>query len=556
MKLTVVAANILWFLYSALKVRRWKRSSKNVAAAQKTILRRLLVKNKDTKFGVKYSFGAIESVSDFQQIVPIQSYEDVLPFIEQEALGHLCVLTADPVQRFGTSSGSTKALKLVPYTASLISDFQEGINPWLYYIMSRNPAIMKGKAYWSITPVGQKEKTSAGGIPIGFDDEHSYFGTLTKWILGNVMATPPELALIQDMDAFRYVTLLFLLQEKSLSWISVWNPTFAILILRSLDQWFDLLVEDIRTGSISIDLDIPLEAKKSLNKALYKSPRRAEELIRIWSKKSEHVFQEVWPNLQLNRCWAHGSARGAALRLGVCFPNVTIQPKGLIATEAFVSFPYRGEASALSLNSHFFEFEEMGSGDIKLAHELRRGGRYSVIVTTSGGLYRYRLNDMIEVLDFVLECPLIRFVGKQDKVVDICGEKLNEQFVNDVVGCALKVFPKEPLFWMMAPQQMGEASAEYVLFVQFSSEPDVGDPVFRRVIQEVDHVLRTSFHYDYCRQLGQLGHCRLFIVSSDCDASEIYLETCVALGQRLGDIKATSLHAHPHWPKRFKGEFV
>lgn len=118
-------------------------------------------------------------------------------------------------------------------------------------------------------------------------------------------------------------------------------------------------------------------------------------------------------------CWGDGNAAYYIKGLRALFPNVEIQKKGLITTEGFVSFPLIGETgSILSINSHFFEFIEQdgienkpGSSNsgVKLAHELEKGKHYSVIITTGGGLYRYNLNDIIEVLGFKQECPLIRF---------------------------------------------------------------------------------------------------------------------------------------------------
>ena len=112
-----------------------------------------------------------------------------------------------------------------------------------------------------------------------------------------------------------------------------------------------------------------------------------------------------------------------------------IQPKGLMATEAAVSFPLLGHpGAALAMRSHFFEFQELGSAErIRLAHELDLGGRYRVIVTTGGGLYRYQLRDEIEVVGFVGQCPLLRFLGKSDCVSDLVGEKLAEPHVRAVV---------------------------------------------------------------------------------------------------------------------------
>lgn len=556
MRLKVLTANLLWFLYSAVRARTWKRSIKNVEVTQAKILRQLLSRNTETKFGQKYSFNTIDSVTAFQKVVPIQSYEDVEPYIDEIADGGTNVLTIDQVQRFGVSSGSTSASKLVPYTKSLITDFQEGIDPWMYHVMKEYPGILGGKAYWSVTPVGERRKYSSGGIPIGFDDERSYFGKLTQWVLGTVMTTPSELALVQDMDAFRYATLRFLLQERSLSWVSIWNPTFVTLFLCPLEKWFDQLIEDVRTGSMSIDLGVTPEVDSLIRKNLRRLPWRAEELTQIRDRKGTDLYKEIWPSLRLISCWAHGNSGEAVKQLQGYFPNVAIQPKGLIATEAFVSFPLRGEASALSINSHFFEFEEVEDKTIKLAHQLEIGKKYSVVVTTSGGLYRYRLNDVIEVLGFESECPLIRFIGKQDKVVDICGEKLNEQFVSNTVRQVIPQFGHQPSFWMVAPERSSVRTVTYTLFVQFENNVVVEENILKSLGREIDSALRENFHYDYCRRLGQLTQVQVFLIASEQNAHQVYLTVCTELGQRLGDVKSVALHSFQHWSERFQGRFI
>ena len=551
----VLTANLIWFLYSAVRTRHWKRASRDVEEAQKEILLRLLSSSAGTAFGRRHSFGGIDSVAAFQETVPIQSYEDIRPDIEAIAAGAPDVLTADEVHRFGVSSGSTSASKLVPYTASLVAEFQEGIDPWIYHFMREHPRMLGGRAYWSVTPVGDREKRSSGGIPIGFDDERSYFGKLTQWVLGTVMAAPSELALVQDMDAFRYATLRFLLQEKSLSWLSVWNPSFVTLLLSPLEKWLERLIGDVRSGSLSVDLGVSPEVAARIRKTLKASPRRARELEQIRDRRSGNLYESIWPHLRLVSCWAHGNAAEAVNPLRDYFPNAIIQPKGLIATEAFVSFPLRGEASALSINSHFFEFEEIEGQVIKLAHQLDVGKQYAVIVTTGGGLYRYRLHDVIEALGFENQCPLIRFIGRQDKVVDVRGEKLNEGFVSDVARRKLSRSGHHATFWMVAPEVSSVNDFAYTLFIQLQGNV-VNDSMIAALGPELDAAFRENFHYDYCRRLGQLEEVRVFLIGPGQDASHVYLTTCAASGQRLGDIKPVALHPFQHWSERFQGRFV
>src|SRR5262249_54105242 len=143
----------------------------------------------------------------------------------------------------------------------------------------------------------------------------------------------------------------------------------------------------------------------------------------------------IWPQLALLSCWTDAAAGQFVPSLKELFPAVEIQPKGLLATEAFVSFPLVGaEGADLGIRSHFFEFEETTGNRIKLTHELERGGCYRVLVTTAGGLYRYQLRDEIEVVGFHHQCPLLRFLGKSDQISDLVGEKLAEPHVRTVLA--------------------------------------------------------------------------------------------------------------------------
>jgi hypothetical protein len=51
------------------------------------------------------------------------------PYIERTAAGESRVLTADAVESFALSSGSSASTKLIPYTPSLLGDFRRGITP-------------------------------------------------------------------------------------------------------------------------------------------------------------------------------------------------------------------------------------------------------------------------------------------------------------------------------------------------------------------------------------------------------------------------------------------
>ena len=101
---------------------------------------------------------------------------------------------------------------------------------------------------------------------------------------------------------------------------------------------------------------------------------------------------------------------------------------------------------------HYFEFisaEDLDNSNPKFLqlHELEKGKRYSIFVTTYAGLYRYNMNDLIEVTGFFGTIPTIQFVQKINGIISMTGEKLHEkQYIEAVkqaeksTGMALKFF--------------------------------------------------------------------------------------------------------------------
>src|SRR5258707_15369602 len=162
----VSLANLLWFLYSFGMSRRWKRATRDVSGTQAAVLKRILFENADSEFGREHHFAGVSSVELYQRAVPLRLYEEFQPYIERIGDGQPQVLTAQRVLQFGLTSGSTQASKLIPYTKALVSEFQEGIDPWVYYLIRRFPRILLGKTYWSVTPIGERKSHTTGGIAI------------------------------------------------------------------------------------------------------------------------------------------------------------------------------------------------------------------------------------------------------------------------------------------------------------------------------------------------------------------------------------------------------
>ena len=511
-------------------------ATRRAGIVQARVLRQILYKNAATSFGREHGFSGIRTAGDYRERVPVRGYAELEPYITRAAAGERHVLTADAVQSFALSSGSSAASKMVPYTSSLLGDFRRGITPWLGGLYLEHPALLFGKSYWQVSPVGTPGGVSSGGIPIGFGEDSEYFGRYRGALVRATLAVPERVAGIAEVDAFRFETLRHLLACRNLRFISVWNPSFLTLLLAEVRSLAPALIHRIATEG--------LVKRASELREIFDECKGAEFTHR-YNSRGRTLGEVIWPKLRVISCWSDAGAREAALRLKAAFPSVAIQPKGLIATEGMMSLPWRAEGAALAIRSHFFEFLEVGTDNPRLARELETGRTYSIVLTTSGGLYRYRIGDLVEVTGWIAQCPLLRFRGKESNVSDMAGEKLNGVHV---VRAAEKVFASYgllPEFWMVAPER-GDPAPWYTLYIQSKSAvPD-------RLVSALDAALAENFHYAYARRLGQLAPLKLFPIDPGSAPETDYLRAQAANGRRLGGIKRPHFNETTGWSDVFQ----
>lgn len=453
------------------------RAELDPRARQERILLDFLRRNAKTEFGREHGFHELCSVEDFQARVPIRTYDEFEPWIDRIRRGEPKVLTEEPVLAFETSSGSSGAIKYVPYTRTLLAEFRRAIGAWLFDLFTGRPRLLAGAHYWSISPLGSRDRfDESGAIPIGFESDLEYFGERERRALARVLAVGPEVAASADLAECRQKTLDALVACRELRFLSVWNPSFLTRLLDGLPD-----------GA---------------------SPK------------------ELWPDLTLVSCWTSASAALALPELEAALPGVEVQGKGLLATEGVVSLPKLGQPGPTpAITSHFLEFVDE-DGSACLVDELEVGRRYRPLLTTGGGFVRYDLGDQVEALT----PKSIEFVGKLGLVSDLVGEKLSDAFV----GSTMRSLDVDVGWFLLAPAP--GAPPAYELFVERAGTPDLA--------RRLDRALCASPHYDYARRLGQLGVVRVIVVER---AEERFLASCIARGQRAGDVKSAALRTELDW---------
>jgi hypothetical protein len=515
-------ANLAWLAINGSGYKRFRAALGRPRDVQESILDRYLRHNQDTAFGRTFKFSDIRSAHDYQERVPLSTYDDYRIYVQRIAGGESGVLTREPVKLLEPSSGSTSAAKWIPYTSSLQAEIRAAVAPWLFDLFLGNPDLLRGPAYWSITPALRRPGEFSSTVPIGFEQDSAYLGGAFARLAGETLAVPGSVRAIEDMEPFRRVTLLFLLKSGDLRLISVWHPTFLTLLLAPLSTLWDELLVHIERGFRMQCPSIDIPADRT----------RARQLSAI----EPTDLSRIWPNLGLISCWGDGHAQIHLGELRSLFPRVEIQAKGLIATEAFVSLPFQ-QTKPLAIASHFFEFLD-SDGRPHFAWDLEDGTEYSVVVTTGGGLYRYQLHDRIRVTGFLKQTPCIRFLGKEDRVSDLFGEKLSEGFVAEGIARALADVGVEPRFAMLAPETSGDSS-KYLLFLEAEGKPP------DNLASALETILCENPNYEYCVRVGQLAPAEVVHVREG--ASRRYIERLAQSGQRLGDVKPAPLSPLSGW---------
>lgn len=484
--------------------RRFLRALREPATTQKEKLFAALKQNSQTAFGRKHHFQTISTDEEFTKQVPLSDYSTLEPWITRIRWGEQGVLTTAPVTHLAPTSGSTGARKLIPFTRALQSEFNAAIAPWMFDLCRQNPAILGGRAYWSITPSLGSSEPEPSPIPIGFEDDTAYLGGPKRALAAATMAVPNNVARTPSLEAFQYQTCLHLLKCPDLRLFSVWHPSFMILLLNALPTFWKKLV-------------------RLIPRLVGASPDRPETF---------------WPNLKVISCWADGAPSQSISALERWFPKVLIQPKGLLATECFVSIPFQGEYP-ICVASHFFEFIN-AQGDVVQIRDIEAGQEYEVVVTTAGGLWRYRLGDRVLVTGFLEKTPTVQFLGRGEAISDCFGEKLSERFVNETLH---EFFGNQaPAFALVAPED-DEFGCRYILYVEGLRSP-LGTDV-------LDKLLRRNPNYSYCRDLGQLLAPKILLVSN---GFQTFAARQSQNGARLGDIKPKSLSRDKGWTQYFAAQ--
>ena len=420
------------------------RASRNPEKASARTLRKILNLAKNTAYGKAHHFGAIVKARKPEQLfrlyeksVRASEYESFRPYVERHKHGEANVLIPGKPLMYATTSGTTSKPKWIPISQKYMKDVYDVMSHiWLDNFARVRPKFLSGGLVVSVAKVVE-----------GYAEDGTIFGSVSgvtakkiPSIIRKRFVTPPEVYDISDYTA-RYYVMMRLAIAHSVSYIVAPNPSTLLELIHNAEEYFDDYIEDIEKGSISEKFDVSPEIRSVLAGFTVPDPERADFLRRVKEKcGGKPQLKDWWPDMQLLSSWKCGNTAIAAEKVQQQLPaGCCYQELGYFASECrFGLVLDEGIDSTLFPNYHYYEFIEESDLEnpeprfLRL-HELEQGKRYCIYVTTFSGLYRYNMNDLVEVGGWNGKTPKIHMVQKVNGIVSITGEKLYEkQFIEAV----------------------------------------------------------------------------------------------------------------------------
>ncbi len=449
---------------------------------QKGVLFSQLYNAMDTKYGKQFGFKDISSLRDFQNQVPIVTYEEFEPFIERARKGEKDVIWPGSIKHFAKSSGTTNAKsKFIPITDDSLEDCHYKAGKDLISIYANNH------------PENQlftNKNLRLGGSAQMYEDFNTKYGDLSA-------------ILIENLPFWVEITTV---PSKKVSLMSEWESKLKAII------------SEVKTQDVGSITGVPSWMMVLLQ--------------RILKETGHSSITELWPNLEV---FFHG---------GISFKPYREQYRQIIgkdinyyeiynASEGFFGIQdQKGSHEMLLMLDYgiFYEFipmDQFGSDNPKVLtlEDVEIGKNYALLITTNGGLWRYLIGDTVQFTS--LKPFRIKISGRTKHYINAFGEELMIENVETAISKACFETDSSITDFTGAPVYMkdGESGSHEWIF-EFTKKPDDMEK-FSRIFDDtlklinsdyeakryndmtlkmpVIHIARENLFYDWMSQRGKLG---------------------------------------------------
>lgn len=338
---------------------------------------------------------------DFIQQFPLTHYGTIQKQVEQHILENQQQMGGDKIEYYQTESSQAGLTKFIPYTQSFLDELDHAIGLWVAGLYQQYPELKKTSHYWQINHAAKLDIPKKHFI---YHDGLILNATKRK-LHEATCAVPSEVGAAQLAEDRVFATAVYLVANQDLGLISVWDPQHGLDLLETLRQHQQEVIRVLRTGQWQ---------RKGLQ--YLKAPKACEQSYKLQrlDLNTSEAWPVLWPKLILISSRAEGQFLQKAQQWKAQFPSLHFEEKGLWNTEGVVTIPFQGR-HPLAYQSHFYEFVDLKTQKIVPAWRLNAGDVVCPVLTTSAGLFRYVLNDVLEVATFYSKIPCLKNLGQHEQ---------------------------------------------------------------------------------------------------------------------------------------------
>lgn len=431
--------------YASYAKTNFMRKTRQLDATQEQFLLPLLRAHQQTVLGRSLGLSTIKTIDQFRRQVPVWPYSSYEPYTARVAQGEKNVLTSAPVVYMNLTSGSTGKKKQVPVTRHFQRTLRRAELASLGFALASLGRQNRQFGKLLVTNAATLQGVTNGGVEYGPVSAGSV--RRGKLLFEQAFALPFNALEISDSLARHYVCLLFALRNPDVRGM-VGN--FPMLILRTcayLEQYADELIHDLANGTIAQWLPLEPELRLRLERRWSSAPGRAMQLWEILKAEGRLTPKLAWPDLCIV-----GTARGGTSdfyfeRFPDYFGDTPVfgGVYGTAEGNFSVYHDFNMDGGVLAIESGFYEFIPRDQWEAEhpktlLPTEVTVGELYRILVTSYSGFYRYDIGDVIEVVGFYEQAPMIVFRYRRGGLLSSTTEKTTEFHATQVMQALQQEF--------------------------------------------------------------------------------------------------------------------
>ncbi len=443
-------------IYARLRLARL--AHEDVEASQRRMLRKLVAKAANTRFGRDHGFASIRTVEDYQSRVPLRTHDDFWREYWQPHFPRIDNITWPGVYPFfAMSSGTTTGTnKYIPMTRALMDANSNAIGD--LFVHHYNNVVRDRVFFGKIFLIGGSTDITEEAAGIGSGDMSGIEVKEAPFYARPWLFPPPDLALIANW-------------EEKIDRLSRAALKEDIRAMIGLPNWLLVFFErcfQLRPGA--------------------------------------RTLADIWPNLEVI---FHGGMSFAPYRqrFRELLSGRPAETRELYAaSEGFFASADRGDGEGLRLMTHsgiFYEFvpkAELGSPK-PTRHWIGNvvaGVEYALVLTSCAGHWSYIIGDTVRFLE--TRPPRIVVTGRTKYYLSAFGEHLIAEEVEDAVGKAAEAIGADISEWSVGAvwPKAGESVGTHRYYVEFADQAVAG-PALDRFRDLIDARL-VALNEDYQRR--------------------------------------------------------